>query len=103
MHSLQHSARVRSLILSFMLLLTSMLAHAQLVGGTIGGDVVDSKNASVVGAKVEIRNEETGGVRELVTAQDGAFSAPSIPVGIYTVSVARDGFAPLKRTGIGLT
>jgi hypothetical protein len=31
------------------------------------------------------------------------FSAPSVSVGTYTVSVTRDGFAPLSRTGIVLT
>jgi Carboxypeptidase regulatory-like domain len=77
--------------------------HAQLVGGTIAGDVVDPGNASVVGATVQIRNEETGGVRQLITSQGGAFSAPSIPVGTYSITVNREGFAPLKRTGIALT
>src|SRR5580698_210038 len=103
MQFLQHSARVRFLILSFAFLTLSTYVRAQLVGGTIAGEVVDPNNAAVVGAKVQIRNEETGGVRELVTAQGGMFSAPSIPVGRYTLSVDQDGFAPLKRTGIGLT
>ncbi len=95
---------VRILAIAFLLLLTLPLpAHAQLVGGTIAGDVVDPANAALVGAKVTIRNEETGGVRELITAQGGVFSAPSIPVGTYSVAVSRDGFAPLKRTGIVLT
>ncbi len=35
--------------------------------------------------------------------ESGTFSAPSVAVGVYTVSVSRDGFAPLNRTGIGLT
>jgi hypothetical protein len=103
MHALQNSARVRILILLLALVATPSLLRAQLVGGTIEGDVVDPNKASVVGAQVQIRNEETGGVRQLVTAQGGAFSAPSIPVGVYTVSVIQDGFAPLKRTGIVLT
>src|ERR1700733_3027020 len=103
MQFLQHSARVRFSIMFFAFLTLSTFLHAQLVGGTIAGDVVDPNNAAVVGARVQIRNEETGGVRELVTAQGGAFSAPSIPVGRYTLSVDQDGFAPLKRTGIGLT
>jgi len=103
MQFLQHSARVRFLILSLAFLTMSTFLRAQLVGGTIAGEVVDPNNAAVAGAKVQIRNEETGGVRELVTAQGGAFSAPSIPVGRYTISVDQDGFAPLKRTGIELT
>jgi hypothetical protein len=103
MSFLLHSARARFLILYLSLLVLPPFLQAQLVGGTIAGDVVDSSNAALVGAKVLIRNEETGGVRQLVTAQGGAFSAPSIPVGVYSVSVTQDGFAPLKRTGITLT
>src|ERR1700678_2077765 len=103
MQFLQHSARVRFLILSFAFLTMSTFLRAQLVGGTITGEVVDPNNAAVVGAGVQIRNQETGGVRALVTAQGGAFSAPSIAVGVYTISVTQDGFAPLKRTGIALT
>ena len=78
------------------------ILHAQLVGGTIAGDVVDPTNAPLDHAKVLIRNQETGSERSLITASGGAFSAPSIPVGVYTVTVTSDGFAPLKRTGVSL-
>ncbi len=77
-------------------------ALAQVVGGTIAGDVVDPSGDAVTGAKVLIRDQETGTVRELITSEGGAFSAPSIPVGGYAVTVTHDGFAPLQRTGIGL-
>ena len=77
-------------------------ALAQVVGGTIAGDVVDPAGGAVSGAKVLIRDQETGTVRELITSEGGAFSAPSIPVGAYSVTVSHDGFAPLQRTGISL-
>ena len=73
MQLLRYSARVRILIFAIVQLSATPFLHAQLVGGTIAGDVADPNNASVVGAQVQIRNEETGGVRELVTAQGGAF------------------------------
>jgi hypothetical protein len=78
-------------------------ANAQMVGGTISGDVVDPGGAAVARAEVLIRSEETGSERKIVTAESGTFSAPSIAVGVYTVSVSRDGFSPLNRTGIILT
>ena len=78
-------------------------ARAQMVGGTISGDVVDPGGAAVAQAEVLIRNDETGSERKIVTADSGTFSAPSVAVGPYTVTVSRDGFAPLNRTGIGLT
>ncbi len=78
-------------------------ARAQMVGGTISGNVVDPAGAAVARAEVLIRNDETGSERKFTTAESGIFSAPSIAVGTYTVSVSRDGFAPLSRTGIALT
>ena len=78
------------------------ISRAQMVGGTIAGSVVDPSNAPLDQVKVVIRNEETGMERNLTTNGDGTFSAPSIPVGLYSVSVEKDGFAPLKRTGISV-
>jgi hypothetical protein len=78
------------------------LVPAQMVGGTIAGTIVDPSNAPLEDAKVVIRNEETGTERNLTTRADGAFSAPSIAVGVYSVSAEKDGFAPLKRTGIAV-
>jgi hypothetical protein len=74
-----------------------------MVGGTISGVVVDPAGAAVARAEVLIRNDETGSERKFTTAEGGVFSAPSVPVGVYTVSVSRGGFAPLTRTGVGLT
>jgi hypothetical protein len=86
------------LLVSFIAL--PALSIAQMVGGTISGTVVDPSNAPLDQAKVIIRNEETATERNLTTAADGTFSAPSVAVGVYSISVEKDGFAPLKRTGI---
>ena len=93
---------VRCLMLSA-LLAPAFPAQAQMVGGTISGEVVDAAGASLARAEVRIRNDETGSERQFTTTESGTFSAPSVAVGVYTVSVTRDGFAPLTRTGIGLT
>ncbi len=85
------------------LILIAPGARAQMVGGTISGEVVDPAGSAVGRAEVVIRNDETGSERRFVTADGGTFSAPSVAVGVYTVTVSRDGFAPLSRTGIGLT
>ena len=90
-----------SIFLALLLTLTSL--HAQVVGGTISGIVSDTSGASIPGATVVLRNQETGNQRRLVTDSAGAYAAPSIPVGRYTVTVTREGFAPQIRIGIGLT
>ena len=85
------------------LLLAPVTLHAQVVGGTISGTVLDPAGAVVPGAAVLIHNQETGGERHLVTDGSGAYAAPSIPIGSYTLTVTRDGFAPQTRTDVSLT
>jgi hypothetical protein len=86
-----------------LLLFSVAAAGAQVVGGTISGTIVDSAGAVIPGATVLIRNQETGGERHLVSDATGAYAAPSIPIGTYTISVTRDGFASQVRKDVPLT
>jgi Carboxypeptidase regulatory-like domain len=99
---IRHFYRFLFVLILFMSGLGTSLAMAQVVGGTIAGDVVDPAGSAVSGARVLIRDQETGTVRELLTSDGGTFSAPSIPVGAYSVTISHDGFAPLQRTAISL-
>ena len=87
-------------LLSFLALTPS---HAQVVGGTLSGLVTDPTGATLSGAAVLVRNEETGTERHLTTGGDGHFSAPSISIGTYTITVTHDGFSQQKRTDVALT
>ena len=80
-----------------------VVAHAQVVGGTISGTVRETTGAALTDATVIVRQVETGATRRLTTGDDGRFFAPSVPVGAYKVSVAHDGFAQQQRNGISLT
>jgi hypothetical protein len=90
----------RALVL---LLLSAAAVQAQVVGGTISGTVTDSGGAVLTNAAVVIRNQETGGERHLTTDASGAYAAPSMPIGTYTIAVTHEGFAPQTRTGVSLT
>src|SRR4051794_13889306 len=87
---------VRYLIMSALIL---SLAYAQANQGGISGDVTDESGASITGAKVVVVNRNTGLRQEAVTTE-GGFRFPSLPVGMYEISVAREGFANVTRTGI---
>ncbi len=102
MSYIRHFYRLLFLSMLFAWGLQTHPALAQVVGGTIAGDVADPAGGAVSGAKVLIRNQETGMVREVITSEGGTFSAPSIPVGTYSVTISHEGFAPLERTGINL-
>ena len=78
-------------------------SEAQVVGGTISGSVADATGAAIPGAHVLVHNDETGNERRLLSGPDGRYSAPSIPVGTYTLRVDADGFADQTLTGIALS
>ncbi|MGA9720429.1 MAG: carboxypeptidase-like regulatory domain-containing protein, partial [Acidobacteriaceae bacterium] len=85
------------------LVVTAAPAYAQVVGGSIGGTITDSSGAAVSGANVVIHNQETGSERQLTTNGEGVYSAPSVPVGRYSVTAARDNFATQHRDGVVVT
>jgi len=70
---------------------------AQAPVGTISGVVADESGAVIPNASVKIRNKATGAERELLTAADGSFSAPSLPAAIYEVRVEVKGFRTVVR------
>ena len=93
----------RRVIFAILLLTFASALSGQVVGGTISGVIVDATGAVVPDATVIIKNQETGGQRRLVSDASGMYAAPSVPIGTYTISVSREGFAPLTQTGVGLT
>ena len=96
-------AVLRWVIVFVVALLAGASLRAQVVGGTISGHVTDATGALIPNAHVTIRNEDNGGQRNLTTNNDGAFSAPSEPVGSYTLEVSAPGFATYKDVGVTLT
>lgn len=80
----------------------SAFAQTQAINGSIRGRVTDAAGAAVPGAKVAILNTNTGYTRSLSSDDDGYFVFPNLPLGPYTVTIAKDGFATEKRTGVVL-
>jgi hypothetical protein len=78
----------------FALLLAASAAYAQGAGGTIKGSVRDQNGAVVAGALVDITNNSTGEKRSATTNEQGDYTVPNLPVGIYTVTANAAGFAP---------
>jgi hypothetical protein len=67
-------------------------ARAQTFRGTILGTITDQSGASVAGAKVTIRNLDTGLERETVTADDGSYRVVELPIGNYSMTIEKAGF-----------
>ncbi|MGH8247159.1 MAG: carboxypeptidase regulatory-like domain-containing protein, partial [Gammaproteobacteria bacterium] len=84
------------------LLLLPVVAPAQEFRATVVGNVTDAQGAAVVGAKVEVRSLATAAVTATVTNESGAYVAPFLPVGIYSVAVSADGFKRAVRENVEL-
>src|SRR5829696_3966426 len=59
---------------------------------TLSGTVVDSENLPIPGVTVTVKNNGTGQVINLVSDGSGAFTAPNIPGGNYSVVAELAGF-----------
>lgn len=75
---------------------------AQVVGGSISGVVRDETGSALTAANVAIRNAETGAERKVTTDSAGRYSAVSIAIGNYQVTVTKAGFTSQLKTGINL-
>ena len=80
----------------------TVMAQGQAAGGVIEGTMTDESGAVLPGVAVTVRNQETGVVRETRTDAIGLFRAPLLPVGIYEVTAALQGFATTKRPNLVL-
>ncbi len=78
------------------ILVLSLFSEAFAQGGATGaisGTVQDVTGAVVAGAQVQIINQDTGAAaRTVKTDANGGFSAPLLPVAIYTVKIVATGF-----------
>ena len=69
------------LVASLLLLLAAVPAFAQRITATIRGTVTDQSGAVVAGAKVTVRNTNTGLERTTQTSNDGSYSVSELPIG----------------------
>jgi hypothetical protein len=78
-------------------------AWAQAVSGAqISGFVRDSSGGALPGADVTATQTETGLARTVISASDGAFAFPNLPVGPYQLKVGLQGFTTFVQDGIVL-
>jgi len=66
--------------------------------GTIQGTVTDQTSAVVSGAQVVAKSKATDSTRTTTTGDTGYYRFELLPVGIYTVTVSKTGFAGVAET-----
>ena len=91
----------RALVLipiALLLLLTlPAAAGAQVLYGSLVGNVSDDTGAAVPGATVTIRNKGTGTSRDTTTDATGAYRFDTVQPGMYSVTVQLTGFRTFTR------
>jgi len=77
--------------------------EAQLLQGTLDGNVADSTQAGVAGASVTATDAATGFSRDTKADTNGFYTLSGLPPGVYNVSVNAPGFQTYARTGVSIT
>lgn len=97
-------SKIRAAIASFAVLFAVGLGTgwAQSGAASVQGTVTDSSGAVIAGSRVVLTNRATG--VKLITKSDAAgnYSFPTAPPGLYTLEVAKSGFAGYKITSFNL-
>lgn len=78
-------------------------ANAQILTGSIVGQVADTSGAVVPAASVRITHKETNQTRQATTSDSGDYNFPSLPGGTYDVLVNKEGFQTFTAQGVALS
>ena len=89
--SIRSNIHVMLACLCLVLTLVSAV-QAQKTSGQITGTVLDQSGAALPDTTVTVTQVGTGLSREVKTNQDGNYSVPDLPVGVYRISAAHSGF-----------
>ncbi|HEV3469085.1 MAG TPA: TonB-dependent receptor [Pyrinomonadaceae bacterium] len=88
--------------LTMLLAVCVVQAAAQSSRAEITGSVTDQNGAGIPNASVKISNPATGAEREVQTSESGAYSAPSLEIGTYTIEVSAGGFQTARQENVKL-
>src|SRR6267143_1169577 len=84
-------------------LMVSLPLHAQVVGATLSGTLMDQSGGVVPQAAISIKNIATGITRTNTTSAAGFYLAPNLLPGTYEIRAAAHGFSSQVQTGVTLT
>jgi hypothetical protein len=77
-------------------------SHAQILYGSLVGNVRDSTGAAMPGVKLALRNSDTGQTREGITDVNGSYSFVTLLPGSYDLTMSKDGFRTQREQGINV-
>ena len=83
--------------------LGASVAQAQVLYGSIVGNVEDSSGAALPGATVTITSKETGLSKTVVSSDVGSFTFTNVQAGLYDVKVSLQGFKEYAKADVPVT
>ena len=89
-------------VVAFVIIAATSLV-AQTFRGTILGTVTDPSGALISGAKITVKNMDTGLTRTTETSANGTYTVPELPIGRYSVTVTQSGFQSFAATDVVVT
>jgi Carboxypeptidase regulatory-like domain/TonB dependent receptor len=98
--------RLKSLLFVSLFFALSLLpgqAVAQVLYGSIVGEVTDPSGASVPNVAVTITDSSTGQSREVTSDSGGRFTITDAQPGVYVLKFVAKGFRPVERSGVTVT
>src|SRR5882762_11902081 len=87
---------------TFAVLLLCVPAFSQGSSGRIVGTITDANGGAITGATVTILDTQRGTSRPLTTDESGAYNAPNLTPGAYTVRAEFKGFKVTERQNVTL-
>lgn len=96
---------IRVVGVSFLLQLGFLLVCSgqNLDRATLSGRIVDESESVISNVALELRNDETGHIREVASGDTGRFAIPFLSPGSYSLAAEKNGFSRLRMEGIRLT
>ena len=79
------------------------ISFAQVDRASLSGTIKDPSGSGIPEATVTLESSANGFRREAKTNTSGAYQMPGVPVGVYSMSVAKNGFNPVKYDNVSLT
>ena len=88
------------LTLALLLALINYPATAQVLFGSMVGNVTDASDAAIPGASVKITDMSTNELRTFSAAENGGYNAVNLPAGTYQIEISREGFRTFVSSNI---
>jgi hypothetical protein len=97
------SCKFLALVVCAIALFSPGSAHAQVLYGSLVGNVTDESGAAIPNATVIATNHDTNFTRQGATNQEGLYSFPNVPPGNYSVKITAAGFAEFTSRTVQVT